>query len=259
MTTAHTKVHEWLEKTGFPLEMAAAASFRHAGFFVRQSSTYPDPQTEKGREIDVLASDSDFLGDFETSFVIECKASKKPWVVLKSSDALAAYNRLFAFGVMTQPAREAIVKAWERGSPIKQYIQREDSGGYGLRQAFSEDADPAYSAAINVLKACHGLTIARRMPGVPEAKHVAFPVIVVDALLFECSLLDDGNLGLEEVPQSEFLFTAHVPMALGCCIRVVTKPHLDAFCEYAKSVAQALRNHVADIRTRTLPEDGSSI
>jgi hypothetical protein len=109
--TARSKVHEWLEKTGFPLEMSAAAAFRRAGFFVRQSSTYPDPQTEKGREIDVLASDSDFLGDFETSFVIECKASKKPWVVLRSADALAAYNRLFAFAVTTPLAREAISRA----------------------------------------------------------------------------------------------------------------------------------------------------
>lgn len=257
--TARTKVQEWLEKTGFPLEMAAAASFRRAGFFVRQSCTYPDPQTEKGREIDVLASDSDFLGDFETSFVIECKASKKPWVVLKSSDALAAYNRLSAFAVTTQPAREAIIKARDRGAPFKQYIQREDSGGYGFRQAFSEDADPAYSSAISVLKACHGLTTARRMPGVPEAKHVAFPVIVVDAPLFECSLLEDGHLDLAEVSQSEFLFTAHLPTAVGCCIRVVTKPHLEAFCEYAKSIAQALRNNVADIRTRRLPGEGGSI
>ena len=255
MTAARSKVQEWLEKTGFPLEMAAAAAFRRAGFFVRQSSTYSDPQTEKGREIDVLASDSDYLGDFETSFVIECKASKKPWVVLKSSDALAAYNRLFAFAVMTEPARVAIIRAWERSATVKQFIQREDSGGYGFRQAFSEEADPAYSSAINVLKACHGLTTARRMPGIPEAKHVAFPVIVVDAPLFECTLKDDGSLELVEVPESEFLFTAHFPMALGCCIRVVTKPYLEAFCGYAKSVAQTLRNDVADVRTRTLPED----
>ena len=257
MTAALPKVREWLEKTGFPLEMAAAASLRQAGFFVRQSSTYADPQTDKGREIDVLASDDDWLGDFETSFVIECKASRKPWVVLKSNDALAAYNRLFAFAVMTQSARVAIADALDRGDPVSRFIKREDSGGYGFRQAFSEDADPAYSAAINVLKACHGL-VNGRAPGVPVQKHVAFPVIVVDAPLFECSLQEDGDLLITEVRQSEFLFTAHLPTTVGCCIRVVTKSDLQEFSLRAKEVADAIRNDVADIRTRQLPRgDGS--
>lgn len=257
MTAALPKVREWLEKTGFPLEMAAAASLRQAGFFVRQSSTYADPQTDKGREIDVLASDSDWLGDFETSFVVECKASRKPWVVLKSNDALASYNRLFSFAVMTQSARVAISKALDRGDPVSRYITRENSGGYGFRQAFSEDADPAYSAAINVLKACHGL-VGGRTPGVPEQNHVAFPVIVIDAPLFECSLQDDGELLITEVQESEFLFTAHLPTTVGCCIRVVTKPNLLAFGQRAKEIADAIRNDVADVRTRRLPKDGSS-
>ena len=133
MKTVLPKVQEWLEKTGFPLEMAAAAALRRAGFFVRQSSTYPDAQTDKGREIDVVASDSDWLGDLETAFVIECKASRKPWVVLRSADALAGYNRLFAFSVMSQSAREAISESFIRTEPVKSYIERGDSGGYGFR------------------------------------------------------------------------------------------------------------------------------
>ena len=254
MTSALPKVRDWLERTGFPLEMAAAASFRRAGFFVRQSSTYSDPQTEKSREIDVLASDSDYLGDFETSFVIECKASQKPWVVLKSADAMSGYNRLFAFAVMTQVARVAVGKALDQGAPVSRFIQREDSGGYGLRQAFSDDADHAYTAAFSVLKACHGLTTARA-PRVAEEKQVAFPVIVVDAPLFDCSLQEDGTLALAEVLESEFLFTAHVPTRLGCCIRIVTKQHLEAFSKHARSIAQAIRDDVADIRTHRLPLD----
>lgn len=257
MTAALPKVREWLEKTGFPLEMAAAASLRQAGFFVRQSSTYADPQTDKGREIDVLASDNDWLGDFETSFVIECKASSKPWVVLKLNDALASYNRLFAFAVMTQSARVMFGDALGRGASVCRFIEREDSGGYGFRQAFSGDADPAYPAAITVLKACHGL-VSGRTPGAPEQKHVAFPVIVVDAPLFECSLKEDGDLLINEVQESEFLFTAHLPMTIGCCIRVVTKSNLRSFSLRAKEIAYAIRNDVADIRTRQIPKDGAS-
>jgi hypothetical protein len=73
------KVKEWLEKQGFLLEMKTAAAFRDAGFEVRQSSHYVDPDTGKSREIDVLARDPDFLGIVDIQFTIECKASKKPW------------------------------------------------------------------------------------------------------------------------------------------------------------------------------------
>jgi hypothetical protein len=43
------KVREWLNKSRFQLEMAAAASSRSVGFDVPQSFTYADPQSDKGR------------------------------------------------------------------------------------------------------------------------------------------------------------------------------------------------------------------
>ena len=61
--------------------MKTAAAFRHAGFEVRQCSHYVDPDTGKSREIDVLARDPDFLGIVDIQFAVECKASKKPWVL----------------------------------------------------------------------------------------------------------------------------------------------------------------------------------
>jgi hypothetical protein len=84
------QVLKWLNETGFPLEMTAASAFRQAGFEVQQSATYVDLQSEKGREIDVLASDPDLIGFIDLSVVVECKSSTKPWVVLTSNDALAA-------------------------------------------------------------------------------------------------------------------------------------------------------------------------
>jgi hypothetical protein len=85
--------------------MEAAAAFRRAGFEVKQSVTYPDPQSDKAREIDVLATQPDIVGVIDVSFVVECKASHNPWIVLMSEDALANYNRLFAFAVTSRAAR----------------------------------------------------------------------------------------------------------------------------------------------------------
>ena len=93
------KVKEWICTSGFSLEMEAANAFRAAGFDVTQSAIYSDPQTAKGREIDVLARDPDFVGIITISFVLECKSSTKPWVVLLPENGSVLYNRLLTFGV----------------------------------------------------------------------------------------------------------------------------------------------------------------
>src|SRR5262245_57945867 len=90
--------------------MRSAAAFRQAGFEVRQSCHYLDPETNQGREIDVLATDPDYLGVVEIHFVIECKATKKPWVLLASDDTLTGFNRIFTFGVLTKTAINTFVK-----------------------------------------------------------------------------------------------------------------------------------------------------
>jgi hypothetical protein len=95
------KIKDWLEKQGFLLEMTTAAAFPQAGFEVRQCSHYVDPDNGKSREIDVSARDPDFLGIVDIQFAVECKASKKPWVLLCSSQTLSGYNRLFAFAPMS--------------------------------------------------------------------------------------------------------------------------------------------------------------
>ncbi|MBG0843204.1 hypothetical protein [Ectopseudomonas toyotomiensis] len=234
------KFTEWLQKTGFPLEMEAADAFRQAGFDVRQSATYMDPQSEKGREIDVLAMDPDLIGVIDISFVIECKSSEKPWVVFTSDDALSHYNRLSAFGITSEAARRALSQGLHRGLPtLGPYLSRPTRGGFGFRQAMSGNSDPAYDASIGALKACLGLALDR--DGDMSRLAFAFPVIVVDTPLFECTRKLDGELELTPVERSEFLFSTHIPSHVGCCIRVVTTAYLQRFAREAKALANAIR------------------
>ena len=245
MTMLSDEVLKWLQSTGFPLEMEAAAAFRSAGFDVRQSSTFPDPQSDKGREIDVLAEDPDFIGIVEILFVVECKSSSKPWVVLTSTDALANYNREFAFSVMSGAARSALADRFQNIPRLRHYIDRPSRGGYGFRQALGRDADPAYTAAMAALKACHGVAQDRTSSSIPRLAF-AFPVIVVDSPLFECTRSDDGELQLVEVAQSEFLFSAHIPQHIGCCIKVITREQLPEYARWAKQLANAIREELKD-------------
>ncbi|OXI34298.1 hypothetical protein CFB89_05785 [Burkholderia sp. AU16741] len=69
----------------------------------------------------------------------------------------------------------------------------------------------------------------------------AFPIIVVDAPLFECSRQDDGEITIERVEISEFLFSAHIPDRLDACIRVVSREKLVEFAREMKKLADVLR------------------
>lgn len=232
------KVLKWMESTGFPLEMAAANAFRQANFEVRQSSTYIDSETGKGREIDVVVTDPDIIGAVDIGFVLECKSSNRPWVVMRSDDAFANYHRFCAFAPMTDSAQEALVrKAPELRS--MSYIERPSEGGYGLRQAF-DGADQAYTAAMGVVKACVHLVKKREEQSFKPAA-IYFPVIVVDTPIFECSLQADGHLALQEVVHSEFLFTAHIPDWVGSWVRIIGKSDLPRYAAWARTLATALR------------------
>lgn len=242
------KVLDWLNTTGFPLEMEAASAFRAEGFDVRQSIVFPDPQSDKGREIDVLAQDPNLIGIIEISFVIECKSSSNPWVVFTSEDALSGCNRLLAFGVTSNAAKDALAERvgknlWER------YISRPEHGGYGFRQALRKESDPAYTAAIGALKACHGIAQDRVSSSIPRLAF-AFPIIVVDSPVFECSRKQNGELALVEVSHSEFLFSAHIPDQIGCCVRVISKEYLPTFAKWAKGLATSIREELKDEEAR---------
>jgi hypothetical protein len=136
-----TETQQWLEGQGFPLEMRTAAEFRKVGFYAKQSGSYVDPDTEKNREIDVEAVLSNFSGFVGVHFMVECKATKKPWVLLSSPDTLNFYGRHLAFAEMTKVAREVILSRAHNFRRLVQKIpwfNKEGLIGYSLRQAHSE-------------------------------------------------------------------------------------------------------------------------
>ncbi len=129
-------VTQWLDEQGFALEMHAAAAFRAAGFTIQQASHYPDPETGKVREIDVLAVDPDALVIVDIAFVVECKASKKPWALLCSPDTLASYNRIFAFGTLSQEAIAAVADRVPDVIERRPWLRKDIVAAYSVRHAF---------------------------------------------------------------------------------------------------------------------------
>lgn len=228
--TMSDKVKEWLEKQGYPLEMRVAAAFSEAGFDVRQSTYYIDPETSKAREIDVEAVSVTIIGYLDIR------------VLLSSKDTLTGFNRLMAFGGMSEHVRHyfATLENWDRLKKTLPWLMKEGVvAAYSMRQAFSGDLDAAYTAAMNVCNACHNHV--RNETSRTTNLHFAFPVIAVDQPLIRCMLASDGQIELKEVDEGEFLFAGH---PLCTCIRITTLAHLPAFAKEAMGVVRALQEEL---------------
>ena len=146
---------------------------------------------------------------------------------------------MFAFSVSSQDAKGLFLDRIKYFIENLPWFRKDGLIGYSFRQAFSE-RDAAYAAALSVAKASDDL-VNRVGKGYRPKFRFAFPVIVVDSPLINCSLRDDGELILTQTSQGEFLFRADLPTGFSTCIRVVTIEDLPRFATEARRVAIQLR------------------
>lgn len=241
-SSASSSVKAWLEKTGLPLEMETEAAFRAVGFDTEHSSVYSDPESDKGREMDVVAHTRDSFGAIHVYGVVECKSSPNPWVVL-TNDRFRGRLWYASLGLLAEHTQEVVPRTWLRSSSeIGNRLQWISSGGYALRQAFGKESDPAYAASIAVTKAARSFVY---NPAHTIKRHIfAFPIIVVDAPIFECRLSGSGELQLNEVRSSSFSFTAYIPERLHTMIRVISR---SALRDHALPFYKLARAMIADM------------
>jgi hypothetical protein len=244
------KILDWLESQGYPLEMRVASSLTKADFWVRQSQYYFDPETNVSREIDVIATKTDILGFLEIDFMIECKTSSKPWLLFTSEETLNNYNRLFAFGVLSNATKKVLAdhmfdsrtqELFEERLFSLPWFKKEGRVAYGMTQAFTSGSDVAYKASINTLKAA----LSRKIEIENERSGqypllFAFPVIVVEGQLFECYLNQNASIAVQEVEQSFFHFPTNIVGNVGTCIRVVSAASMQNFCYDASELSERI-------------------
>jgi hypothetical protein len=236
------RITNWLEGQGYPLEMMTASALRKVGLWVRQSTHYVDVESGKSREIDVLATDSDHYGMSEIHFVIECKASKKPWVLFTSQDTLNNFNRIFALGMLSQKAIGAINNRFYEAVSVLRWFDKEGRTGYNLASAFSDGEDAAFGAALSAVKASLSLLPAERATH-PTLVFV-FPAIVIGAPLFECYLDEAGDLKVGEIEAGWLFFGARIPKFRPTCIRVVSQKGLAGFASEVGEISRKLKEFI---------------
>lgn len=247
-----TKIREWLENQGYPLEMRVARCFRDAGFHVIQAHLYADPETGTQREIDLVARFPEITGGLKLTFTVECKKSAdKPWLLFSSPTTLEGRNVLFSYSVNSESAREILIDKFmdfgTGGQTLLDFPWVRKSGqiGYGITQAFTNGEDATFKASTGALKAA----IAQKLETAEDSWSpfvFSFPVIVVDGPLFQCSLQDDGSVAIDQIENGELFFPLSIANEPGTCIHVVTAGSLSQFAADAAAVASTLHKYLED-------------
>lgn len=209
------KVQNWLQKTGYPLEMRVAQAARRANpLWVDQSRNYLDAQSGKVRETDVVVGWGDRRGQSGgyVYLVIECKARPAPWVVFDDGDLPTddPEQRLWwtAFRTPDDPFGNVRPISVRPDAFTGDTLLGPSRVGTAVVEAtFSEkttERNMAWDAVRSAVSAAHGL-LSEFSPSKlrrDEAALAAFPVVVTSGALFR-SYLDGSEVAVEEVDRAE--------------------------------------------------------
>lgn len=201
-----TKIRDWLEGQGFPLEMRAAKALRSAQYLVQQSEYFRNAGGVQ-QEIDIIAAKMKFWDDPKPAgyvaikVVAECKANPKvelPWVVFTAEPHDAERERIEPYFLLNDVAAGAC-----RLATAHEDVARPKLLAFGERLGFGiqcaqiypgkENEDLAYNA---VLKLTHA-ALSQLQPDIDGA-NIVVPVLVVRTPLYECWLDDGGDMQLAE-------------------------------------------------------------
>lgn len=213
-----SKLADWLDSQGYPLEMRVARTFAQAGFAVTQSDFYSDPETGDFREIDVVAYKDEILGEahLQITVCVECKAAKeKPWIVFTDDKPKHEWTPLS----MTRLGFKFLQLVRKDQSYKRVRLFRSPSSvGYGLTQAFTSGKDIPYAAAISVSKCAIAKEIVAEKYAQVFACHIILPMVVLDGRLFECHLDETSRPKLSEV-ESAVITWRNPPLPKGYGLR----------------------------------------
>ncbi len=232
------KILSWLKTQGYATEMRVAKQLNMAGFDTLKSSFYDDPETGISREIDVIGRLNDDIGLLYVYAVIECKMSSKPWVVFTSNKS--GFNRIHAFSIMTNNARQHVL---ENLNEMKEFEWFMKSGrvGYGITTAFTSNEDETFKAGMAATKAAISIVKKEAPASGNDLYHFLFPTVVLDGLLFESYLGEDGNPVVVEIDSVPLFFPVKIADYYGSTVQIVTANSFDRYCTELSTVYESLR------------------
>src|SRR5437899_5982923 len=228
--------------------MRTAKVFSKAGFEVQQAQLYTDDEAGKRREIDLIAMSGDHIGLTQIAFTIECKSSKKPWILFSSGDN-PGQNVYWTYCLMNQATRNVMASiGWDDLSENDlepsafekfRWLRKSVDTAFSIRQAFN-DKDVAYAAVISSIKAASHLLRAERSSNLPHFRFI-FPVVVIHSPLLLCKFGELGDPELTHIGSGEILFTNPDRNEDVTCVRITTIDELPNLLSEAKNEIKQIR------------------
>ncbi len=244
-----TRVEEWLEKGGYPLEMQVCQVFSSNGFDVIPSDFYLDTESGQSREIDLIASHSTDFGNFLVTFtyIVECKNNHdKPWVAFENTNFTPDHFTTY----LNQPSNgfgKIILDIISKKYPFifNNFLFPGNRIAYSIVSAFSSDNDNAYKGLYSVTKATAHRIKNGYYKGKPECE-IFVPLIVISGKLF-MGRLANGKIEISEQNNISAFWRNNVLDAPYSMILINTYENIDSLVEKAKkeldAVAHNLKEH----------------
>jgi hypothetical protein len=261
-----SNITTWLKKQGYPLEMFVARHFHNAGFHVKISDFYTDFETEKPREIDITAQHHSPINEpvlLQVSFHIECKSSPdKPWILFVSDTLLGNEIGFHTENIISTETYRAFLLAMLESQDRRKFFPILNKSpllslknvSYGITQAFTSGQDIPYSAIMSAVKSSiFRVRLIDSFDKISNQKYqcaVAFPVVVVDGLLYNGIMDESGEIRIQEVEKGVLYWKFPNPIHASPLVNIVTKNSLSDFVAKANETAKIFVELASDYMPR---------
>lgn len=257
------KIKEWLEKTGYPLELYVHEKLVKRKYICEKSSLYSDIESGTKREIDLAAylhGPSYDTHSYSLQLLIECKKSEKPLIVLSEHAKKNRYEILFG-GEPLSETFMCLPFAYFNLTELDEEKAKDKIGGfsdevpigYSIVPGFSKSDENIYKGLMGLAKAdeyyrskyIEFMSYVRKDTSITHLSdynpfQLQVPVLVVDSPLFCASLDEAGEL---QVTKTDWAcMNLRVPWNLDesertCPIQVVQK---ESFLKVIKELEKLL-------------------
>lgn len=270
------KVIEDLEKSGFSSELRAIRTFISSGWNCTEFANFLDVDQEMVTSIDLLAWQDKFVSKDNLRYGVqfninaEVKKSEKPWVVFKEMSLHVnddyINNLTHICGLTPFDLRQSM----SAGSVYAKLGWR----GYSIHESFKKPDAPSrsYSAFVKVCKSAESRLSAcsayykehvehlkqTNNPDPYKERVVVFvkPVVILDGKLIAASMLDTGEVSIEEIKFApvEFYYTSKHCTKGVYLVDIVTLDNLQEYIDISKKRQLAIFDKVESLSEKGLGE-----